>query len=148
MNAAAPGGPRRSSAGAGPRDRAGGSSATCVATPLIREPVQIVPRVLSPARRARILVRDGGRCRYPGCAQTIGLEVDHIVALALGGRDTDDNLETLCAAHHLQKTKCDARLIAKAKRVGAKHRGEFPPSKAKIRSRRFPPTRDWTDGEG
>jgi 5-methylcytosine-specific restriction endonuclease McrA len=120
-------------------------AATRVATPMVREPVEIAERDLTPARRARILARDGHRCRYPGCDRTTGLEVDHIVALGLGGRDSDENLETLCAAHHRQKTKRDAGLIAKAKRAGAKHRGKFPPSKARIRSRGFPPTRDWTD---
>lgn len=121
---------------------------TRVATPIRREPVEIVARAISASRRAQIIARDRGRCCYPGCAATSGLEVDHIVALALGGRDADDNLETLCAAHHQQKTRLDARLIAKAKRAGAKHRGEFPPSKAKIRSRGFAPTRDWRDDDG
>jgi hypothetical protein len=120
-------------------------TASRIATPMILEPVAIAERALCPARRARILARDGHRCRYPGCAQTTGLEVDHVIALGLGGRDADDNLETLCKAHHRQKTRADATRIAKAKRAGAKHRGEFPPSKAKIRSRGFRPTRDWND---
>jgi 5-methylcytosine-specific restriction endonuclease McrA len=122
--------------------------ASRIATPTRREPVEIAERTaLTPARRARILARDGHMCRYPGCAQLLGLEVDHIVALGLGGRDSDDNLETLCRVHHQQKTRRDAALIAKAKRAGAKHRGEFPPSKAKIRSRGFRPSRDWRDDE-
>jgi 5-methylcytosine-specific restriction endonuclease McrA len=120
---------------------------TRIDTPMRREPVAIERRAITPARRARILARDGGACRYPGCAATCGLEVDHIVPLALGGRDVDDNLETLCAAHHVQKTRLDARLIAKARRAGAKHRGEYPPSKAKIRSRPFPPPRDWGEDD-
>lgn len=123
------------------------STATRIETPLHRELVEIAERALTPLRRARILTRDGYRCRYPGCGQTGDLEVDHIVALGLGGSDRDDNLETLCGAHHQQKTKRDASLIAKAKRAGAKHRGEFPPSKAKIRSRGFQPTRAWKDGD-
>jgi 5-methylcytosine-specific restriction endonuclease McrA len=85
-------------------------------------------------------------CRYPGCKATSGLEVDHIVPLALGGRDRGANPETLCAAHHLQKTRQDARPIAKARRAGAEHRGA--PSKSKLfesavlrgdRRRRTPP---------
>lgn len=120
---------------------------TRINTPMTREPVAIAPRAITAARRARLIARDGGQCRHPGCAATHGLEVDHIVALGLGGRDSDDNLETLCAVHHRQKTRHDARLIAKARRAGAKHRGEFPPSKAKIRSRGFPPTRDWRDND-
>lgn len=118
---------------------------TRIDCPMVREPVVIVLRALTPARRARIIARDGGHCRYPGCTTTDGLEVDHIVALGLGGRECDDNLETLCAVHHLQKTRQDARLIAKARRAGAKHRGEFPSSKAKIRRRLFQPTRDWRE---
>jgi len=116
-------------------------------SPMVREPVVIQSRAMTAGRRARLIARDGGHCRYPGCVATSGLEVDHIVPLALGGRDSDDNLETLCPVHHRQKTRLDARLIAKAKRAGAKHRGEFPPSKAKIRSRRFPPTRDWREDD-
>ena len=121
------------------------ATATRVAPPS-GDPIELAERrPLSPARRAAILARDGYRCRYPGCDQILGLEVDHIVALGLGGRDSDDNLETLCREHHRQKSRRDAHLIAKAKRAGAKHRGEFPPSKAKLRSRGFRPTRDWRD---
>jgi len=121
-------------------------SAFRIEAPMKREPVEIDGRSMSTARRARIIARDGGKCRYPSCEVTTGLEVDHIVCLALGGRDTDDNLETLCADHHLAKTKRDVKMIAKARRAGAKHRGEFPASKAKIRGRGFQRTRDWRDG--
>ena len=120
---------------------------TRIDCPMVREPVEIAVRAISAARRARIIARDGGRCRYPHCTATTGLEVDHIVALGLGGRDSDANLETLCVVHHLQKTRRDARMIAKARRAGAKHRGEFPASRAKLRSRGFPPTRDWRDDD-
>ena len=112
-------------------------------TPLTAEPVELDARRMSPGRRARIIARDGHQCRYPGCEVTTGLEVDHIVALALGGRDADDNLESLCAEHHAQKTKRDVKMIAKAKRAGLKHRGEFPPAPQKIKSRGF--QRRWTD---
>lgn len=118
---------------------------TCINTPMHREPVEIEGRSMTAARRARIIARDGGTCRYPDCEATHGLEVDHIVCLALGGRDSDENLETLCYDHHKQKTRRDVGLIAKAKRAGAKHRGEYPASKAKIRSRGFAKSRDWSD---
>ena len=124
---------------------AGLTKASRIDAPLRREPVETAARDLSPGRRAGILARDGGQCCYPACTATADLEVDHVVPLALGGRDGDDNLETLCAAHHRQKTRSDARMIAKARRAGTKHRGEYPPSKAKIRSRGFAPTRDWRD---
>lgn len=107
-----------------------------VETPMTREEVEIDGRAMTPARRARIIARDK-HCRYPGCEIAVGLEIDHIVALALGGRDIEDNLECLCQHHHAQKTKRDVALIAKAKRTGLKHRGEFPPPVQKIRSRGF-----------
>lgn len=108
----------------------------------IVNPVEIDARSMSPARRARIIARDGGKCRYPECEETKGLEVDHIVCLALGGRDRDDNLESLCGPHHLAKTKRDMGLIARAKRRQMKHEGTFPPAKQKLRGRGF--ERRWT----
>lgn len=114
-----------------------------IATSLEREPVQPAPRKMTATRRARIIKRDGGCCKYPGCDVTEGLEVDHIVCLELGGKDTDDNLETLCAAHHRAKTNRDLKMIAKARRQKAKHEGTAPETKAKLRGRKFQPTRVW-----
>jgi 5-methylcytosine-specific restriction enzyme A len=111
-----------------------------IASPLVREEVEIDGRHMHAARRARVLARDK-HCRYPGCEVTDGLEVDHIIALELGGRDRDDNLQCLCGPHHRQKTAIDAGLIAKAKRRKAKADGSFPPSKAKLRGRGFQRTR-------
>jgi 5-methylcytosine-specific restriction endonuclease McrA len=102
--------------------------------PAEREPVEIDGRRMTPARRARIIARDGC-CRYPGCEVAEGLEVDHIVALELGGRDRDDNLQALCVPHHKAKTKIDAGLIAKARRRKAKHEGTAPPPTQRLRSR-------------
>jgi 5-methylcytosine-specific restriction endonuclease McrA len=108
-----------------------------------RDPVELDGRAMSTARRQRIIARDGNCCRYPECEVMTGLEVDHIVALKLGGRDTDDNLETLCRDHHLAKTKRDVALIAKAKRLNLAHTGQKPPATQKIRSRGF--QRRWGD---
>lgn len=110
---------------------------TRIDTPMTREPVEIDGRAMSPKRRAKILARDGNRCRYPDCEVSTGLEVDHIVPLALGGKDADGNLETLCAAHHLAKTRLDVKLIAKAKRIKAKHEGTAPPPTQKLNGRPF-----------
>jgi hypothetical protein len=41
-----------------------------------------------------ILDRDGHRCRY--CGSTERLEMDHIMPWSAGGKDTVDNLQTLC----------------------------------------------------
>lgn len=62
--------------------------------------------------RARIcvLVRDGGRCVV--CGDDDRVEVDHIVprkgrGYARGCSHHHDNLQTLCHAHHVEKTTAD-----------------------------------------
>jgi 5-methylcytosine-specific restriction endonuclease McrA len=110
-------------------------SPSAINTPLDREAVEIDGRRMTPARRARILERDGHCCRYPGCDVKTGLQIDHIIALQLGGRDRDDNLQALCEEHHKQKTRIDAGLIAQAKRRKAKAEGAFPEPAQKLRSR-------------
>jgi hypothetical protein len=56
-------------------------------------------RVISPALRAAIYHRDGGRCRWPGCRSPID-EVHHIVHWAHGGQTTRTNTIGLCWWHH------------------------------------------------
>lgn len=109
---------------------------------LAREDVEIHGRSMSSERRTRIIAKHGDCCAYPGCEVTVGLEVDHIICLALGGKDRDENLEPLCAAHHKAKTARDRKMIAKAKRLHAKANGTFPPSKSRLRGRGFAPTRN------
>lgn len=103
---------------------------------IIRDPVEIQDRGMTAARRARIIKRDNGQCVRPCCeTPTDRLQVDHIVALALGGSDKDWNCETICFAHHQQKTKVDVAAIAKAKRRQLKHIGQAPPPTQQLRSR-------------
>lgn len=46
--------------------------------------------------RERILARDGAACRK--CGKMVGrLEIDHIVPLHLGGAESDENRQLLCA---------------------------------------------------
>ncbi len=61
-------------------------------------------RIRAELRRA-VWRRDGGRCAYSGragrCAETRGLEIDHVMPWALGGRsDQAANLRLLCRAHN------------------------------------------------
>jgi hypothetical protein len=57
-----------------------------------------------PARlRTALEVRDT-RCVVPGCDETEGLEIDHVMPLAEGGPTSLDNLARLCRWHHSQKT--------------------------------------------
>lgn len=50
--------------------------------------------------RARVLARDGHRCRVDGCGATEDLVAHHVIGLADGGDDDVRNGLTLCARHH------------------------------------------------
>ncbi|MGZ6696092.1 MAG: HNH endonuclease [Solirubrobacteraceae bacterium] len=50
-----------------------------------------VPREL----RQAVFARDGGRCAE--CGAAFDLQYDHVIPLALGGADTVENLQLLCA---------------------------------------------------
>lgn len=85
---------------------------------LTREPVPATPRkAMGQSRRARVLARFGGTCAYPGCEISDSLQIDHTIPIALGGKEEDANLRPLCPTHHLQKTRLDVKMIAKAKRL-------------------------------
>jgi hypothetical protein len=47
-----------------------------------------------------VLRRDGGRCRVPGCRHAVFVDVHHLELRSEGGRNTLENLATLCSAHH------------------------------------------------
>lgn len=51
-------------------------------------------RRVSKRTKERVLARDGHACFYCGGAE--GLQIDHVVAVALGGMDDDSNLVTAC----------------------------------------------------
>ena len=46
---------------------------------------------------------------------TLGTDVDHVMPLAKGGADDESNLQTLCAAHHQEKSILDRGHKPKAK---------------------------------
>jgi 5-methylcytosine-specific restriction protein A len=62
-------------------------------------------------RRQRVLKRDGYQfqLRYPGCEGRATI-VDHIVALALGGADTDTQTQAVCDHCHRAKTSREGHL--------------------------------------
>lgn len=95
---------------------------------------------MTPARRKRVLDAHDHVCAYPGCEETKGLEIDHIICLALGGKDEDWNLEPLCYLHHKAKTKLDVKMIARAKRLIRKADPENK-KPSQIQSRGFDKTR-------
>lgn len=52
--------------------------------------------------RARIMQRDGGICQV--CHKLPATQVDHIIPLFKGGKDTDDNKQCICDECHNHKT--------------------------------------------
>lgn len=53
-----------------------------------------VSRVIPAEIRREVWERDGGKCVI--CGSTFNLQIDHIIALSLGGTTTLDNLRLLC----------------------------------------------------
>ncbi len=56
---------------------------------------------ISPATRRKVLHRDQGRCRVPGCHAHRNLDIHHILHVVNGGTNELLNMLTLCEAHHL-----------------------------------------------
>jgi 5-methylcytosine-specific restriction endonuclease McrA len=83
-------------------------------------------RSLSTRERLDLFVAAYGRCQGCGWTLTPGTrwEVDHVIPLALGGRDALDNMQVLCVPCHSGKTRRhDVPAIAKAARLRARHVG-------------------------
>ena len=58
-------------------------------------------RTIPPAKRRKVLRRDHGRCRVPGCRSRRNIDVHHMNPLAEGGTHDVDQMICLCEAHHL-----------------------------------------------
>ena len=88
--------------------------------------------------RIEIFSNKGGRCYLCKGLIQVGdkWDIEHIIPIALGGSNEDDNLDIVHAKCHRFKTNDDVKVIAKAKRVEAKHKG-FARPKGKIQSRGF-----------
>jgi 5-methylcytosine-specific restriction enzyme A len=83
-------------------------------------------RAMSQTRRLRIWEADKGICIL--CEHKIdGVReawiVEHKIALGLGGADTDDNCGPAHEHCRREKDKIDVPMIAKAKRMKARHLG-------------------------
>ena len=66
-----------------------------------RHHVNLNARAWAIARRD-CLIRDGFRCKAPGCGLPGKMEIHHLVGLENGGAKYDlDNLQTLCAKCHI-----------------------------------------------
>jgi 5-methylcytosine-specific restriction endonuclease McrA len=82
-------------------------------------------------------MRDGNRCR--NCGATAKLSVHHIIKARNGGRDTLDNLVTLCAScHRRADAKPKAGFLGRQSRpIGRPHRAQSAPPAATILSTAF-----------
>ncbi|WP_201555800.1 HNH endonuclease [Psychrobacter sp. 72-O-c] len=61
-------------------------------------------------KREQIFTRDKFTCQV--CGRVGGdLELDHIVNVAKGGTDDDDNLQTICTTCHKPKTHAESQEI-------------------------------------
>lgn len=109
-----------------------------------REAVEPTTRLsMTPARRRRCLERFNHQCGRLDCSEVLGLEIDHNIALALGGKEVDENLIPLCPAHHKIKTRNDIRMIYKAKRI-IKKNDPYQRKPSRLQSRGFDKTRKRT----
>ena len=93
-------------------------------------------RRFSADTKAKIVTRNNGVCARLGCSSIGPFEYDHIVPLEIGGKDSDENLQNLCIAHHKAKTKLDIKIIAKGRRIRRKADGTWRQGK-KIGGRGF-----------
>ena len=76
--------------------------------------------------KARIFLRDGGRCQ--SCTRRVGpggepYAFDHIVALVNGGEHREGNLQLLCRECHAGKTRADVAEKSRAYRKRVKNIG-------------------------
>lgn len=88
-----------------------------------REPVFIHPRKSFSAKdRARIFAAADGICGISKRKIQAGeaWEVEHRIALALGGTNDDENLYPALVEPHKGKTRLDVKAIAKCRRIEKK----------------------------
>lgn len=83
-------------------------------------------RSMSPTRKARIFAAADGIChicdgKIDGVRET--WDAEHVIPLAAGGTDDDENIRPAHTKCHAGKTATDAGVIAKTKRVARKHQG-------------------------
>jgi 5-methylcytosine-specific restriction endonuclease McrA len=90
---------------------------------------------ISTKERARLFMLHGGVCHICGI-KIDGVrekwDVEHVLALELGGEDDDWNRKPAHFLCHKPKTADDIRMIRKSDRVRAKHLGTKAPSRTPL----------------
>lgn len=84
--------------------------------------VHVKRRQRTPKERAILFAERGGICAK--CTRKCGVkgwELDHIIPIATGGSDDDENMQVLCDFCHDGKTVGDVGTSAKIKRQAINH---------------------------
>lgn len=86
---------------------------------------------LSVRKRAELFRDRDGICHICGGKISVGeaWELEHPIALAMGGADDDSNWQLAHVKCHKRKTAADMATIAKSNRVRARHMGVRKPAK-------------------
>lgn len=94
----------------------------------VKEWIGSSPDTAVPPRvRLRVFEAHGGRCYLSGRKIQAGevWDIEHKVALSLGGENRENNLAPALRQAHMQKTKDDRAQLAKDERVRKKHLGIY-----------------------
>ena len=89
---------------------------------MTRRPDHIPPRKAIPKRiKAEAWQQADGRCQSCGITLHGGdFAYDHVLPVALGGKNELSNVQVLCDPCHISKTSGDVARISKADRQGAR----------------------------
>ena len=83
-------------------------------------------QAVPPALRRAVLSRDRHCCRVPGCTNTHYVDVHHIRPRSEGGRNTLENLITLCTAHHRATHRGELIIDGHASELRVRHADGTP----------------------
>jgi 5-methylcytosine-specific restriction endonuclease McrA len=83
-------------------------------------------RAVRPALRRAVLARDRHACRAPGCRNTHFVDVHHLQPRSEGGKNTLDNLITLCTAHHRASHRGELIIETTAEGLSYRHADGTP----------------------
>jgi hypothetical protein len=83
-----------------PVDEAHAERAACDAEHVSLEAPGVPSRAIPRKVRRFVEMRDGGRCRIPGCRSSRNLEFHHIIHIEHGGTHDPENIIRTCGGHH------------------------------------------------
>jgi HNH endonuclease/Holliday junction resolvase RuvA-like protein len=106
--------------------RGAAANDTAAAAPAATAHVGRARQSVPPALRRTVLDRDRHRCRVTGCKNTHFVDVHHLQPRAEGGKNTLENLITLCTAHHRATHRGELIIEATAAGLGFQHADGTP----------------------